>query len=85
MKMPNYTLEEKARAFDALWRGCSDGGGEFIEYKMGSIRRVDRNESAVERIPVHEFRIRFPGYVDTFGDVLRELTQEKAPTDEGRG
>lgn len=77
MKMPPFTLEEKARAFDILWENCGNGHAVFDRWKYGDTTPVNSNEACIERIPVYHFTIAYVGDVDYFRDVLYALTKEK--------
>ena len=82
-KMPDYTTEEKVRAFDSLWEGCGAGKGQLDRWQP--VRLAPRSpiemtgEEKVERVPIYLFTIMFTGDVDSFADVLHALTKEKAP------
>ena len=71
-KMPDYTIEQKAAAFDKLWEQCGNGAGELITYKT-VIKSVGRNNSIAERVPVFEFKLRYNGNVYKFKDILHNL------------
>jgi len=82
-KMPDYTTEEKVRAFDSLWEGCGAGKARLDRWQP--VRLAPRSpsemtgEEKVERVPIYQFMIMFTGHVDNFADVLHALTKEKAP------
>lgn len=79
-QMPDYTLEQKAAAFDALWLRCGPGKGVFIDYKLREVRRGE-HDATFERIPRFSFEIVFTGQVDTLKDVLHYLaTNERILT-----
>lgn len=83
MKMPEYTMEQKAAAFDQLWEHCGHGHPVFHKWKIKPEPfrpSLERMTEVAIRIPVMHFTIAFDGNVDRFADVLHYLaTKEKAP------
>lgn len=65
---PQYTIEEKAAAFDMLWETLGSGEPIFLHY----IAKYKKDQNSIERemIPVFEFSIRFVGDCYSFKDVL---------------
>ena len=81
-KMPDYTTDEKVRAFDSLWEGCGAGKGRLdrwqpVRQALSSPSEITGKQK-VESVPIYQFTIMFPGHVENFADVLHELTKEKA-------
>jgi hypothetical protein len=66
MSMPNYTLEQKAAAFDLLWESCGAGRGI-------SRPGCPPNEATILRVPVYEFQIFVEGDMPLFRDALHYL------------
>lgn len=73
--MPDYTLEQKAAAFDTLWRTCGSGKGLLKTWVSRNISRPNcpLNEATFIRIPKYEFIILVEGDMYTFRDVLHHL------------
>lgn len=75
--MPDYTLEQKAAAFDALWSNCGNAPGELLDYVS---RQVDRaaNEVTMVRVPRYRFEVLAEGEMHRFRDVLHHLATRPA-------
>jgi coenzyme F420-reducing hydrogenase gamma subunit len=75
MSMPNYTLEQKAAAFDLLWESCGAGRGMLNGYVSRDISRpgCPPNEATILRVPVYEFQIFVEGDMPLFRDALHYL------------
>jgi hypothetical protein len=73
--MPDYTPEQKAAAFDALWETCGLGQGLLKDYVSRNISRpgCPDNEATMLRVPRYEFTILAEGEMQRFRDVLRHL------------
>jgi len=73
--MNNYTLKQKADAFDKLWNNCGLGRGILHYWANKDISRpgCPPNEATILRVPVYEFRIMFEGDCNNFKDVLHKL------------
>lgn len=79
--MPDYTSEQKAAAFDALWETCGRGQGLLKDWVSRDISRpgCPPNEATVLRVPRYEFTILAEGEMRRFRDVLHHLaTREGA-------
>lgn len=76
MAMPDYTMEQKAAAFDELWRTCGNGRGVLDRWKERVVT-WDTTSSTHERYPVYQFTIMYSGHADTFKDVLHHLATKK--------
>lgn len=71
--MPDYTLEQKAKAFDLLWNNCGNIRAEFQKYSShfdSSYELNPRNTAIIRRIPQYTFTLWYSGNVSTFRDVL---------------
>lgn len=77
--MPLYTLEEKAQAFDLLWKNCGNGRGKLITYKNVLLSRpqYSYNQEKFIRIPVYSFDIWYNGECSSFKDVLHSLATKE--------
>jgi hypothetical protein len=73
--MPDYTPEQKAAAFDALWNTCGLGQGLLKDYVSRNISRpgCPYNEATMLRVPRYEFTILAEGEMQRFRDVLHHL------------
>ena len=73
--MPDYTLEQKAAAFDHLWNNCGSSGCMLYDYVTRDISRpgCPPNEATVIRIPRYKFTIIYEGDCYNFKDVLHKL------------
>lgn len=73
--MPDYTPEQKAAAFDALWETCGLGQGLLKDYVSRNISRpgCPDNEATILRVPRYEFTILAEGEMQRFRDVLHHL------------
>jgi hypothetical protein len=73
--MPDYTPEQKAAAFDALWDTCGLGQGLLKDYVSRNISRpgCPDNEATMLRVPRYEFTIMAEGEMQRFRDVLHHL------------
>ena len=67
--MPEYSLEEKARAFDALWEQCGKGRGVLVDYKYLPTDRKD----TFRRVPRYSFEVVALGQSHCLCDVLHQL------------
>lgn len=78
--MNQYTLEQKAAAFDALWDNCGKQRGELWDYKHVNISRpgCPDNEAVFVRIARYVFKIMSEGESLVFRDVLHSLATDKA-------
>jgi hypothetical protein len=77
--MPDYTPEEKAAAFDALWETCGRGQGRLKDYisRYSSRPEGPLNEATILRTPRYSFEILAEGDMPTFRDVLHHLATRK--------
>jgi hypothetical protein len=73
--MPEYTDEQKAAAFDALWETCGLGQGLLKDWVSRDISRpgCPPNEATVRRVPRYTFEILAEGDMLRFRDVLHHL------------
>lgn len=73
--MNNYTLEQKAAAFDKLLNSCGMANGKLYTYKSREISRpgCPPNEATMIQIPVYKFTIMYEGDCYNFKDVLHKL------------
>jgi hypothetical protein len=84
--MPEYTPEQKAAAFDALWHSCGLGRGLLKDYVSRNISRpgCPPNEAKILRVPRYTFEIIAVGEMRHFRDVLHHLatrvTTDARPT-----
>jgi hypothetical protein len=77
--MPDYTPEQKAAAFDALWTTCGLGQGLLKDYVSRNISRpgAPENEATLLRVPRYEFTVLAEGEMQRFRDVLHHLATRK--------
>jgi len=77
--MPDYTPEQKAAAFDALWDTCGLGFGLLKDFVSRNISRpgCPDNEATMQRVPRYEFTILAEGEMRRFRDVLHHLATRK--------
>ena len=77
--MPDYTPEQKAAAFDALWNTCGLGHGLLKDFVSRNISRpgCPDNEATLLRVPRYEFTIFAEGEMPRFRDVLHHLATRK--------
>lgn len=80
--MPNYTLEQKAKAFDTLWKTCGKGLPTDFYWKEHSFDASNEITGAAERrivrVPHYRFTIGYSGlHVDEFADVLHDLATKE--------
>ena len=78
--MPDYTPEQKAAAFDALWETCGLGLGVLKDYVSRDISRpgCPPNEATIRRVPRYEFTVLAEGHgMQRFRDVLHHLVTHK--------
>ena len=78
--MPEYTPEQKAAAFDALWETCGLGMGVLKDYVSRNISRpgCPPNEATILRVPRYEFTVLAEGEgMQRFRDVLHHLVTRK--------
>lgn len=78
--MPDYTPEQKAAAFDALWETCGLGQGLLKDYVSRNISRpgCPDNEATLLRVPRYEFALMAEGDgMQRFRDVLHYLATLK--------
>ena len=73
--MPEYTLEQKAAAFDHLWNNCGSARGILFDWTTRDISRpgCPPNEATVIRIPRYKYIIAYEGDSYMFRDVLHKL------------
>jgi hypothetical protein len=73
--MPDYTPEQKAAAFDALWETCGLGQGLLKDWVSRDISRpgCPDNEATLLRVPRYEFTILAEGEMQRFRDVMHHL------------
>lgn len=73
--MPDYTAEQKAAAFDALWTTGGLGPGLLKTFVSRSVSRpgCPPNEAVVVRVPQYSFEILAEGEFARFRDVLHHL------------
>ena len=86
---PEYTLEQKAAAFDALWKNCGPGRGVLRDYVRRPISRTAK-EAAFLRVPRYAFELLAEGDgMQQFSDVLHHLAtrngDQQRTTPEGAG
>lgn len=79
LPMPDYTPEQKAAAFDALWQTCALGPGVLKDYVDRNISRpgCPPNEATILRVPRYSFEILVEGDMTRFRDVLHHLATRK--------
>jgi hypothetical protein len=78
--MPDYTPEQKAAAFDALWETCGLGLGVLKDFVSRGISRPScpPNEATIRRVPRYEFTVMAEGEgMHRFRDVLHHLVTHK--------
>lgn len=85
--MPDYSIEEKAAAFDLLWETCGKGRPEFYKWRdyvppPPSSPKKMLAELAITRVPVYHFTIAFDGECDSFADVLHHLATKRKGYDQ---
>lgn len=76
--MDHLTTEQKAQAFDLLWKACGPQRGELLRFKDVEISRpgAPPNEAVFKRIPSYVFKI-VGDDLPTFADVLHHLATVK--------
>jgi hypothetical protein len=73
MGMPEYTTEQKAAAFDALWENCGLSPGVLRDYVDRPVSRA-ANEATFLRVPRYSFELMAEGEgMHRFRDVLHHL------------
>jgi hypothetical protein len=73
LSMPEYTLEQKAKAFDSLWETCGLCRGMLKDYVDRPVSRAAR-EATFLRVPRYTFEILAEGEgMQRFRDVLHHL------------
>ena len=71
--MPDYTADQKAAAFDALWETCGLGQGMLRDYVDRPVSRAAQ-EATFRRVPRYTFEIMAEGEgMQRFRDVLHHL------------
>lgn len=71
--MPEYTLAQKAAAFDALWETCGLGQGVLLDYVDRPVNRA-AHEATFHRVPRYAFEVLAEGEgMQRFRDVLHHL------------
>lgn len=73
--MPDYTPEQKAAAFDALWETCGSAPGTLRDYVTRDTSRpgCPPNEAVLVRVSRYEFTLVCEGDVTRFRHVLHHL------------
>lgn len=75
--MPDYTPEQKAAAFDALWETCGLGQGLLRDWVDRPVIRAAK-EATFRRVPRYTFEILAEGEgMQRFRDVLHHLATRK--------
>jgi hypothetical protein len=84
--MPDYTAEQKAAAFDALWQTCGLGMGSLKDWVHRDISRpgCPPNEATIMRVPRYSFELLAEGEdMHRFRDVLHHLATRLANQEKG--
>ena len=83
--MPDYTPDQKAAAFDALWETCGLGRGLLRDWVGRPVSRAAK-EATFIRVPRYTFEILAEGEgMQRFRDVLHHLATRKGPNAEFSG